>query len=221
MVRLNDSFSDMLEADCRLAGLMGMGFQSISEYNAPPVIQTLVETGMTTEPVFAFKLSDSGAELTIRGTNNALYTGGFTVVPVTQEGYWQVDMDAVSVGTTKALGTTSAIIDSGTTLIVAPTADAAKFYQSVPGSASVGDGYYTYPCNSPPSVSLAFGGRKFAISPDTFSLGQVSAGSSQCVGGVVGEDVGADFWIVGDVFMRNVYTKFDMGKSKVAFAELA
>jgi hypothetical protein len=108
---------------------MGMGFQSISEYNAPPVFQTLVKTGKTTEPVFAFKLSDSGAELTIGGTNNALYTGGFTAVPVTQEGYvstaivvlrithpmfdryWQVDMDAVSVGTKKALGTTSAIID--------------------------------------------------------------------------------------------------------------
>jgi cathepsin D len=200
---------------------MGMGFQSISEYNAPPVFQTLVETGMTTDPVFAFKLSDSGAELTIGGTNNALYTGAFTAVPVTQEGYWQVDMDAVSVGTTKALGTTSAIIDSGTTLIVAPTADAAKLYQSVPGSASAGDGYYTYPCKSPPSVSLTFGGKNFAISPDTFSLGEVSSSSSQCVGGIVGEDIGADSWIVGDVFMRNVYTKFDLGKSEVAFAELA
>jgi cathepsin D len=221
MVSHTRSFGYIVEADRRLVGLMGMGFQSISEYNAPPVVQTLVKTGMTTEPVFAFKLSDSGAELTIGGTNNALYTGAFTAVPVTQEGYWQVDMDAVSVGTTKALGTTSAIIDSGTTLIVAPTADAAKLYQSVPGSASAGDGYYTYPCNRPPSVSLTFGGKNFAISPDTFSLGRVSSGSSQCVGGIVGEDVGADFWIVGDVFMRNVYTKFDLGKSEVAFAALA
>jgi cathepsin D len=108
---------------------MGMGFQSISEYNAPPVFQTLVKNGKTTDSVFAFKLSDSGAELTIGGTNDALYTGDFTAVPVTQEGYvftavfalrfthhmchryWQVDMDAVSVGTKKALGTTSAIID--------------------------------------------------------------------------------------------------------------
>jgi cathepsin D len=108
---------------------MGMGFQSISEYNAPPVFQTLVKNSKTTDSVFAFKLSDSGAELTIGGTNDALYTGDFTAVPVTQEGYvftavftlrfthhmchryWQVDMDAVSVGTKKALGTTSAIID--------------------------------------------------------------------------------------------------------------
>jgi cathepsin D len=91
----------------------------------------------------------------------------------------------------------------------------------VPGSASVGDGYYTYPCNSPPNVSITFGGKKFAISANTFSLGRVSSGSSQCVGGIVGEDIGADFWIVGDVFMRNVYTKFDFGNSEVAFAKLA
>jgi cathepsin D len=129
MVRHTRSFDKVFDADYRLIGLMGMGFQSISEYNAPPVVQTLVKTGKTTVPVFAFKLSDSGAELTIGGTNNALYTGGFTAVPVTQEGYvftavlalrfthpmsdryWQVDLDAVLVGTTKALGTTSAIID--------------------------------------------------------------------------------------------------------------
>jgi cathepsin D len=71
------------------------------------------------------------------------------------------------------------------------------------------------------SVSLTFGGKMFAISAATFCLGRVSAGSSQCVGGIVGEDIGADFWIVGDVFMRNVYTKFDLGKSEVAFAQLA
>jgi hypothetical protein len=87
MVNHTCSFGHIFEAGCRLVGLMGMGFQSISEYNAPPVFQTLVKTGKTTEPVFAFKLSDSGAELTIGGTNNALYTGGFTAVPVTQEGY--------------------------------------------------------------------------------------------------------------------------------------
>ncbi|KIJ14863.1 hypothetical protein PAXINDRAFT_78350, partial [Paxillus involutus ATCC 200175] len=37
-------------------GLMGMAFQSISDYNASPVFQTLVSEGQTDQSVFAFKL---------------------------------------------------------------------------------------------------------------------------------------------------------------------
>jgi hypothetical protein len=41
------------------------------------------------------------------------------------------------------------------------------------------------PCNSIPTISLVFGGKPFDISPDTFNLGPVSSGSSDCVGGIV------------------------------------
>lgn len=50
-----------------------------------PVFQTLVTIGQTTDPVFAFKLTPSGAELSLGGTNSALFSGGFTNVSVTHE----------------------------------------------------------------------------------------------------------------------------------------
>jgi cathepsin D len=64
-----------------------MGFQSISQYNAPPLFQTLISEGVVTSPVFGFKLATPGSELFIRGTNNALYTGNFTWLPLTVEVY--------------------------------------------------------------------------------------------------------------------------------------
>lgn len=64
---------------------MGMGFKSISEYKANPLFQTLIADGAVDQPVFAFKLSSSGASLYLGGTDDSLYSGNFTYVPVTKE----------------------------------------------------------------------------------------------------------------------------------------
>ncbi|KAG8894254.1 hypothetical protein FRC01_013066, partial [Tulasnella sp. 417] len=76
-------------------------------------------------------------------------------------------------------GSFSAVIDSGTTLIYIPTAAAKKFYASIPGakdaSATVGDGFYTYPCSTNlGTIAISFGNTKYAINPADFNLGAVS-----------------------------------------------
>ncbi|KZP17216.1 acid protease [Athelia psychrophila] len=65
-------------------GLMGMAFEYISTYGASPVFQTLMSQKKPTDPVFAFKLSSSGAELSVGGCDSSLYTGNFAYAPVTQ-----------------------------------------------------------------------------------------------------------------------------------------
>jgi cathepsin D len=93
-------------------GLMGMGFQSISVYNAPPVFQSLVSAGQTSDPVFAMKLTEQGSELTVGGLADSLYTGEVTYAPVTQEGYWQINFDSLNVGGKAVVQSTAAIVDS-------------------------------------------------------------------------------------------------------------
>ncbi|KIJ14865.1 hypothetical protein PAXINDRAFT_78490, partial [Paxillus involutus ATCC 200175] len=166
----------------------------------------------------------SGSELFIGGTDTALYTGGFSYADVTQQGYWQVNMDSVEGNGKTVLSNVDSIIDTGTTLVVGLPSDVSTLYQAIGGtdaSSTVGQGYYTFPCDSVPSVSFTFGGTSFPISADTLNLGPVSSGSSDCVGGIVGQDMGVSFWVVGDVFLANVYTAFDVGNSRVGFATLA
>ncbi|KAH7919101.1 acid protease [Leucogyrophana mollusca] len=202
-------------------GLMGMGFESISVYNAEPVFQSLVAQGETTESVFAFKLAAVGAELFLGGTNPDLHVGDFTYTGVIQEGYWQVSLGAISANGEDFATNVDSIIDTGTTLIVGDTKTVTAFYQSIGGEANsdLGPGLYTYPCDKDPKFSLTFGGKSFDVSADTFNMGKVSQGSTSCIGGISASD--EEFWIVGDVFLANVYTSFDLGNSQVGFANLA
>ncbi|KAH7912656.1 aspartic peptidase domain-containing protein [Hygrophoropsis aurantiaca] len=204
-------------------GLMGMAFQSISEYNASTVFDTLVSQGAVDEPVFAFKLAQNGSELYLGGTDSSLFKGDFTYVPVTNEGFWQVNLDEVSANGDSVLTKLDSIVDTGTTLIVGDTENVDKFYQAIGGqnaTATAGPGFYTFPCAKVPSVSITYGGTPWPISADSFNLGQVSSGSADCVGGIIAQ-ADVSFWIVGDVFLRNVYTAFDVGNSQVGFAALS
>ncbi|KAG7445898.1 acid protease [Guyanagaster necrorhizus] len=205
-------------------GLVGMAFKEISDFGDDPVFQTLVSQGVVTAPEFAFELSTSGAELFLGGVNTNKFTGSFTTSQVSNTGFWQISMDSANVDGEAVVGNLSAIIDTGTTLIIGDTKSVSELYDSISGSKdasqTVGDGYFTVPCDSIPNISLTFGGKAFSISADTFNVGQAEQGSSDCIGGIVGEDVG-DAWVVGDVFLQNVYTSFNVENETVGFASLA
>lgn len=172
-------------------GLIGLGFQSISVYNQPPLFQSLASAGQLDSSVFSFKLSTSDSELFLGGTNDALYSGDITYTDVTQEGYWQVQMDSLSLvandsTATQMSGSTASIIDSGTTLVLGDKTSVAAFYGNVTGAKEIEgqSGMWSVPCDGVPTASMSFGGQSFDIDPSTFSLGLVSAGSSDCVGGI-------------------------------------
>ena len=85
------------------------------------------------------------------------------------------------------------------------------------------------------NASISFGGTTFQISPEIFNLGSVN--SNTCAGGFAVHPAGdceqpfltvpqrdslpAAFWVIGDVFLRNVYAEFDYGNLQVGFAPLA
>jgi hypothetical protein len=63
-------------------GLLGLGYPSISRYQAPPVFQSLYTQGLP-EPIFGFYMTQSSnSELFLGGVNEEYYSGSFTYVPV-------------------------------------------------------------------------------------------------------------------------------------------
>lgn len=56
-----------------------------------------------------------------------------------------------------------ATIDTGTSVIIAPQADAQAIYTAIPGSQLGANGLFTYPCSANPDVALSFAGQNFNI----------------------------------------------------------
>lgn len=126
-------------------------------------------------PMFSFRLSKTGSELYLGGANankyalrrlivlglsaeiQHRYTGAIEWSPITSRSYWLikgaplVNGKAINGDVNKRY---NMAIDSGTTVILAPTADATAFWKLVPGAApfSGDSSYWTYPCRSPPQV---------------------------------------------------------------------
>ncbi|KAF9220552.1 Asp-domain-containing protein [Gyrodon lividus] len=203
-------------------GVMGMAFQAISEYNQSPVFQTLVTQGQTDEPVFAFNLADPNPELYIGGTNPDMYIGDFSWAHVIQHGFWEVTMDNVLGNGQILLINIAAVIDTGSSLIHGDPSNVATLYEAIGGAYDNepnDHGIYTYPCDAVPSVSLTFGGTSFPIPPETFNIGTSANDPSRCIGAIVAGRFAS--WVVGSVFLRHVYTAFDLTNARVGFARLA
>jgi len=229
-------------------GLMGMAFPSIANSKQLPFFFNLINQGKVNPTEFSFYLgrtasgTGGNSEMTLGGRDSSRYSGSFTKVPVTSQTYWQVAIDGASVGSGGLIsGTTGgqAAIDTGTTLLIAPTAAASAIYGQIPGSFPIpflggSTQLYGYPCSSSPNVQLQFAGKKFAVNPLDFNFGTLSSQlgffgmffPGSCLGGIAGADLspspGVSLWIVGDTFLKNWYSTFTYvspSSASVSFAK--
>ncbi|KAG2352768.1 cathepsin D [Suillus spraguei] len=202
-----------------------MSLKSNSEYHANSVFETLVAQKAVPEPVFAFKIASFGSELYIGGVNPALYEGTFTYTPVTRQGFWQITGDSIEIDGKEIDHEFAAIVDTGTTVILGNITYVNQLYAAM-NATEVDKGIYALPCNAMPNVTITLGGKAFQLSAEILNMGPTDSSGEKCISGIVGYDLpdinsGRFQWVFGDVFMRNVYTAFDVGQSRIGFAELA
>ena len=57
----------------------------------------------------------------------------------------------------------------------------------------------------------------------SFNLGKTSSTSKYCVGALAGQDLGlgSNVWLLGDSYMKNVYSVFSFDQNAVGFASLS
>lgn len=216
-------------------GICGMGWDDISVDHVETPLRALVNSKQLDANVFAFYLGSGGdaGELVVGGVNPAHYTGDFSYVPVAdtvpgKKGYWALALDAMTVGGDPVTSAKKAIVDSGTSLMVIPTADIKALAKKV-GAKQVlpippFNKEYTIDCNSTgPTIDITLGGKVYPITKEQYVIKSCSAGQCECILGFSGMDIPAPagpLVILGDVFMRAHYVKFDVDNSRLGFATL-
>jgi len=212
-------------------GICGMGWDDISVDHVKTPLRALVDSKKLAANAFAFYLGSGGAkgELVLGGVDPAHYTGDFSYVPVIETvpgkwGYWTLAMDDAKVGGKSVTTVRKAIVDSGTSLLAVPTADIKKIADAV-GAKQVlpfppFNKEYKIDCNTPgPDIEFVIAGKSYTLKKADYVLNE----SGQCLLGFTGLDVPAPsgpLYILGDVFMRAYYVKFDVDNKQLGFAQI-
>ncbi|XP_069495851.1 pepsin A-like isoform X1 [Ambystoma mexicanum] len=201
-------------------GILGLGYPSIASDGATPVFDNMWSQGLLSQDLFSVYLSANGASGSVvifGGYDTSYYTGNLNWVPLSSKGYWQINMDSVTMnGNVIACnGGCQAIVDTGTSLIAGPSSGIANI-QSAIGASQNSNGEYAVNCNTMGSLQnivFTINGIQYPVPASAYINQQHCTSNFQ--------DTSAGLWILGDVFIREYYVVFDRAGDYIGLAPVA
>lgn len=190
-------------------GLLSLGFDSITTVSGVKTpMDNLISQGLISSPEFGVYLGkesgSSGGEYVFGGYDSSKFSGSLTTIAVdNSDGWYGIAIEGTKIGSTKIFSSFSAILDTGTTLLVLPNDVAASIADHY-NATDNGDGTYSIDCDTSSFDALVFtiGSSTFKIPADSLIFEQHG---STCYAGY-GD---YDFAIFGDVFIKNNYVIFN------------
>ncbi|KAM0469610.1 hypothetical protein ACHAPX_010388 [Trichoderma viride] len=182
--------------------------------------------GVSFKPESGSDTDDANGELTLGGTDSSKFTGSITYFPTLTSGnaarYWGISIASVTYGSTTLSSSTTAIVDTGTTLIYIATPAYNKFLSATGGSLDR-SGFTIFNSKPTSNLNIKFGSTTFSLTPAQylvptsqysnlgFRQGKFYAWVSD--GGTTGVTN-----VIGQKFLENYYSVFDTTNSRIGFA---
>ncbi|KAF7327446.1 Aspartic peptidase A1 [Mycena kentingensis (nom. inval.)] len=228
-----------------LDGILGCGQQSLSVQQTPTFLNALYNAGLISRRIISYHISriadgNNDGEITLGGMDPAKYDAKTLArLPnANNGGFWEATLDRIHVnGKDLGLRGRSCILDTGTvgcvasltdmeadhpkTLFVAPESDVAAIHAMIPGAVLSNSSHWNIPCNTKAVVSLEFGQRMFPIQARDLVFGPTEDGSmctSTIVKGGVARPSGTTRWLIGDVWLKNVWFSSDEDENMILIA---
>uniref|UniRef100_A0A3Q2LP26 Pepsin A n=1 Tax=Equus caballus TaxID=9796 RepID=A0A3Q2LP26_HORSE len=195
-------------------GILGLAYPSISSSGATPVFDNIWDQGLVSQDLFSVYLS-SGSMVIFSGIDSSYYSGSLCWVPVSEEAYWQITVDSITMNgeSIACSGGCQAIVDTGTSLLAGPPS-AIDNIQSYIGASEDYSSEAVISCSSIdslPDIVFTINGVEFHLSPSAYILEVRGLRVSHL-------HVSGELWILGDVFIRQYFTIFDRANNQICLA---
>jgi cathepsin D len=207
-------------------GILGLGRTASNQIGTPTVMQVLDDKNLLQANILGIHLqrNSDGAkdgQITFGGVDRSKFQGSlsYTATVSADSNLWEIPVDDVAVsGTSCKLAGRSAIIDTGTSYVLMPPADAKMLHAQIPGSTNTGGSpNYMIPCSTTKTIQFTFSGVIYSVQSDDY-FGKADSTGKMCASNIIGQQAySANQWILGDVFLKNVYTVFDFDKDRIGF----
>ncbi|KAI9850087.1 MAG: hypothetical protein M1838_006099 [Thelocarpon superellum] len=203
-------------------GIFGLARPDPAEANLPTIMTVIAGQNKLKANVIGVNLerASDGAtdgEINFGAWDQSKFTGPLTWTnTVATNGLWEIAADDAGVGGQAAkFKGKSAIIDTGTSYVLMPPDDAKQLHSQFPKYQQDNE-TFEVPCSSTQPIQFTFSGTTFNVSPKDY-LGPATSGGF-CYTYIVGhQPFGPDQWLLGDTFLKNVYTVFDFDQNRIGF----
>ncbi|XP_078500855.1 gastricsin-like [Lissotriton helveticus] len=206
-------------------GIFGMAYPAMSAGGATTVMQGMLQQNLLTNPIFSVYMGSQSGQIIFGGVDNSLYSGQIVWAPVTRQLYWQIGIDGFSINgqsTGWCSNGCQGIMDTGTGPLTIPQQYMGSLLQTL-GAQQSQNGYFVN-CNNVqnlPTITFYINGYSFAIPPSAYIIQNNGYCSVNVEETYLPSQNGQPLWILGDVFLRQYYTVYDMTNNRVGFAQSA
>lgn len=202
-------------------GILGLGRASSNKLGTPTLMDVMADQKLLKANMFGVHLSRSvdGAadgQITFGAADTSKFTGDLSYTSsISTEGMWEIPAERVGIdGQDVGLIGKTAIIDTGTSYILMPLADAKALHAKLPGSSNIGESF-SLPCDTTLPVQFTFSGVIYNVLSKDY-VGKPDKTGKMCASNIIGhQSFGKDTWLLGDVFLKNVYTVFDFDNDRI------
>ena len=205
-------------------GILGLGRPTSSNMDSPSVMQVVAAAKLLPQNVFGVSLQrnsdgSTDGELSFGAPDTTKYTGDLLYIDTDSNGsLWEIPIGDTSVNGMNCHFTGKrGIIDSGTSFMLLPPNDAKTLHDRISNSMQAGDGFQV-PCSSSMPIQIIISNTTYNVSSKDY-IGSPLNDGSMCSSNIIARQTfGPDQWLLGDVFLKNVYTVFDYDKNRIGEA---
>ncbi|KAF9156942.1 hypothetical protein BG015_010107 [Linnemannia schmuckeri] len=216
-------------------GIMGLWYYP--EGSDVPILNVLKNSSALTQPQIGVWLKDSsteanapGGEITFGGADSSRYSGDISYIDCGGDTPWTIPVGGLKVnGQTINTSGAMATLDTGTSLMLVSQTVSDAINSAIPGALKDSKVGWFLPCKGNYPITITFGTRQVTIPYTALAVQDQTAttddGTTVCLSAAMyptGETATISNWLLGDAFLKNVYTVFDFStpKGRIGLASL-